>query len=259
MCIRTNNAAESVHAQLNPKASGRLSLFRFLKTIEEQMNRSRKRIRAGCQSESSPVTREKNRLLALELHKLLNSKTGVLEFLDNCSSVLARRTLREVNHFVPVQIPTVDDILWRAGKRGHVRAAARGRYWKLCPNGQFAESEILKNVTRWSFRVLDAAVFNDDNEALYLVENGPRRSFVELCQLEERLFRESGREEADSEENDIDLSPDCDQENDSRFQASPTPLMPTRTRVVDGRARNEQSVHHRQMPNLRNRHDFDFD
>ena len=48
MCIRTNNGAESVHAQLNQKAGGRLSLFRFLKTIEEMM-RSRKRIRAGCQ------------------------------------------------------------------------------------------------------------------------------------------------------------------------------------------------------------------
>ena len=88
MGIRTNNGAESVHAQLNPKVSGKLSLYRFLTIIEEEMMRSRKRIRSGCHSESRAVIPEKNRLLAVELHKLLNGREGVLAFLDNCASIV---------------------------------------------------------------------------------------------------------------------------------------------------------------------------
>ena len=48
---------------------------------------TRRRIRAGCEPESSRVIHEKNRLLAEELHKLLNGKQGVLRFLDNCSLI----------------------------------------------------------------------------------------------------------------------------------------------------------------------------
>ena len=59
MSIRTNNGAESVHSQLNPKVSRKLSLFRFLIIIEEQMERSWKRIRSGCQFESRAVMPEK--------------------------------------------------------------------------------------------------------------------------------------------------------------------------------------------------------
>ena len=89
MCIRTNNGAESVHSQLNPKVSGKLSLFDFLRIIEGEMARSRKRIRSGCQSESRAVIPEKSRLLAGELHKLLNGREGVLRFLDNCALAVA--------------------------------------------------------------------------------------------------------------------------------------------------------------------------
>ena len=66
MSVRTNNSAESVHAQLNPKVGGKLSLVRFLCIIEGQIRRNRIRIHEGCKSESHAVQIEKNRLLGLE-------------------------------------------------------------------------------------------------------------------------------------------------------------------------------------------------
>ena len=50
--IRTNNSAESVHAHLNTKVNGAVSLHRFLSIIEDQMSQGRKRIRKGCESQS---------------------------------------------------------------------------------------------------------------------------------------------------------------------------------------------------------------
>ena len=40
MKIRTNNAAESTHGRLNQTVSRRFSMFRFLKIIENEMNRT---------------------------------------------------------------------------------------------------------------------------------------------------------------------------------------------------------------------------
>ena len=59
MSVRTNNAAESVHAQLNPKVSGRLSVANFVAIIEEAMKAANDRVAAGCQSESRAVGRRK--------------------------------------------------------------------------------------------------------------------------------------------------------------------------------------------------------
>ena len=87
MSVRTNNGAESLHAQLNAEVEGRLALFGFLSIIEGQMMRGIERIRTGCESESRPVEQVKNEMLAQELHKLLNGEEGVLAFLDNCASI----------------------------------------------------------------------------------------------------------------------------------------------------------------------------
>ena len=91
--IRTNNSAESVHAHLNAKVNGTVTLHRFLSIIEDQMLQGRKRIRKGCESQSRAVEQVKNRLLAEELDKLLNGRVGVLDYLDNCASILAFRRL----------------------------------------------------------------------------------------------------------------------------------------------------------------------
>ena len=193
MCIRTNNGAESVHSQLNPKVSGKLSLFRFLKTIEEEMDRSRKRIRAGCQSESRAVVPEKNRLLAGELYKLLNGREGVLAFLDNCASIVAMRRSRDAHQFVPVRTPSMDDIVWTAANRGLVVAAARGLFGRFHPANQLEDEEILRTVAMWSFQVLDSAETEDDDENISLVQTGPRRSFVELVERAEEVFNVTRR------------------------------------------------------------------
>ena len=47
MASRTNNAAESVHAQMNPEVSGALSPMNFIFNIEKQMKRTNDRIRFG--------------------------------------------------------------------------------------------------------------------------------------------------------------------------------------------------------------------
>ena len=188
MCIRTNNGAESVHSQLNPKVSGKLSLYRFLTTIEEEMMRSRKRIRAGCQSESRAGIPEKNRLLAGELHKLLNGREGVLAFLDNCASIVAMRSLRDAHQFVPARTPSMDDIVWTASNSGLVVAAARGLYGRFHPADQREDEEILRTVAMWSFQVLEDAETEDDDENISLVQTGPRRSFVDLVQRGEEVF-----------------------------------------------------------------------
>ena len=84
--IRTNNAAESVHSRLNKKAAGRISLFRFLGIIEEEMKRTVDKMTRGCGSATNPVEREKNPLFAQALAHL-HSCQDSLQFLDICSSI----------------------------------------------------------------------------------------------------------------------------------------------------------------------------
>ena len=192
--IRTNNAAESVHSQLNPKVSGLLSIFNFLKTIEDEMEWSRKRIRSGCPSQSRAVIPEKNRLLAEELQKLLNGREGVLVFLDNCSSIVAMRTVREASKFVPLSIKTVEDNVWSAANKGLITAAAHGLYHRLFPEGQLPDGDVLKVVHSWSFKDLDPIAHEglDEDENLSLVEIGPRKSFTDLLERKQQLFVETG-------------------------------------------------------------------
>ena len=89
---RTNNAAESVHARMNSQVHGKLSVFGFLSIIEKQMEMTNDRIAAGCQTETRAVEGVKNQRLAVELEKLLNSRQGVLNFLDNCGLIVQMKS-----------------------------------------------------------------------------------------------------------------------------------------------------------------------
>ena len=168
MSVRTNNPAESVHAQINPEVNGKLSLYHFLAIIEERMLRGRERIRDGCQSESRRVEQIKNEMLADELDKLLNGREGVLAFLDNCASITSLQSVSEAKTTEIVSITTVDDITWTfEAKRGLLKSAACGLYNRLCPNGQLDDHEILSKVPAWSFQFVDRAIDeHSDHEEL---------------------------------------------------------------------------------------------
>ena len=112
MVSRTNNAAESVHARMNSEVHGKLSVFGFLSIIEKQMGEANERIAHGCQTERRAVEGPKNRLLAVELEKLLNSRKGILNFLDNCGSIVQMKSVNEANKFTRSVISSFDDIDW---------------------------------------------------------------------------------------------------------------------------------------------------
>ena len=178
--VRTNNSAESVHAQLNGELNGNVFLHIFLSTIEKQMMKGRRRILSGCESESRPVEQAKNRLLAQELDKLLNGRVGVLAFLDNCASITLLETVNGADR-IELTTGTVEDRAWAGAKRDLFVAAAHGLFRRLCPGGQLSDDEIMTNITRWSFQVLDPIVVDGpDDEDLSMVEEGPRKSFLDL-------------------------------------------------------------------------------
>ena len=52
-------------------------MFRFLKIIENEMNRTTNMIARGCVSSTNAVEKEKNTLLAMELEKLLTEHEHV--------------------------------------------------------------------------------------------------------------------------------------------------------------------------------------
>ena len=163
MSVRTNNPAESVHAQINPEVNGKLSFFHFLSIIEGQMLRGRKRLAAGCRSESRRVERVKNRLIAEELDRLLNGREGVLAFMDNCSSITRLQSIAQAGTMERVSITTVDDIMWTRDNRGLLVAAADDLYHRLCPDGNFGNDEIMSKVATWSFQVIDGGGYEDSD------------------------------------------------------------------------------------------------
>ena len=261
MRIGTNNGAESVHSQFNLKVNGNVSLFRFLTAIEDQMERSRKRIFWGCESESNPVITERNRLLASELHKLMNGNEGILSFLDNCASIVGMHTKRETNRFVPVRILPTEDIVLDDGSEAFVRAVAHRLYRRLCPGGQVdGDGQILRTVLAWSFPVLEPAVFDDvDGEQLSLVHSGPRKSLVDLLARAEQMFRESGqRVQTTRREMGVQtiIFP-VQNAMQIEFKEIPTARQTNQMIPVSPRTRNHSTVQVGQVPQLRNRHDFD--
>ena len=160
MASRTNNAAESVHAHVNPKVSGMLSTLNFIRILEEEMMRTNERIRTECRSETRAVEGAKNRLLAVELHKLLNHDQGILNFLDNCGSVVALRSLADANSFVPHALQGVEDVEWIQTNRPQVREAGLTLHQRLCPGNQIDTGDVLKSVASWSFQIPPGPLFS---------------------------------------------------------------------------------------------------
>ena len=88
----------SVHSRLNKKAAGRISLFRFLGIIEEEMRRTVDKMTRGCGSATNPVEREKNDLFAQALAHLHSCQYS-LQFLDICSSISQLRNKKRALNY----------------------------------------------------------------------------------------------------------------------------------------------------------------
>ena len=150
---RTNNAAESVHSQMNPDVNRMLSVYGFLSIVEKQMERTNERIAAGCKPETKAVEGVKNRLLAVELQKLVDGRQGIMNFLDNCGSIVQLKSEKEANAFVPRTISPVEDIEWKPVNKDRVTAAAQGLHRRLHPGSEMDDDDILKSVMTWAFQV----------------------------------------------------------------------------------------------------------
>ena len=165
--VRTNNGAESVHSELNPKTKGRLTLHRFLAILEGQMAKARVRIASGCEPASRTSVPEKNYALVVEPDKLLCGDQGVLPFLDNCGSILSLDTVEEVQQFSPPEVDRESDTRWSRENRDAIVQATRNLYFRLHPGGQFSDEIILEDIIEWAFQVLPpAAVPKIDGEIL---------------------------------------------------------------------------------------------
>ena len=122
--------------------------------------RTNERIRTECRSETRAVEGAKNRLLAVELHKLLNHDQGILNFLENCGSVVALRSLADANSFVPHAIQGVEDVEWIPANRPQVREAGLALHQRLCPGNQIDTGDVLKSVASWSFQIPPGPLFS---------------------------------------------------------------------------------------------------
>ena len=171
------------------------------------MAKARDRMETGCQSESRRAVPEKNRALAVQLDNLFSGRQGVLEFLDNCGSVVSMEKLEEVRRFAPREVFRLPDALWSLANRNVLVQAAKNLYFRLHPGGQLTDDEILGKITEWSFQVLppaDDPNGDEDQTDLSLVETGARASFLAMCeedQNEEEFDEEDEEDEMGEREN----------------------------------------------------------
>ena len=217
MASRTNNAAESVHAHMNPKVSRVLSVLNFIRIIEEEMNRTNERIRTECKSERRAVEGAKNRLLGVELQKLLIHDRGILKFLDNCGSVVALRSLADANSFVPHTIQGVEDVEWIPANRPQVRAAGLALHQRLCPGNQIDAGDVLRSVASWAFQIPPGPHFfvGPSERRLSLANQGPRKSYAALSERLEREYcgRGNGGSQTEEREDRVVIDGDEDGQN----------------------------------------------
>ena len=188
MATRTNNAAESVHAQMNPDVNGVLTLFKFLSIVEEQMNKTNERIRSGCQRETKAVESAKKQLLAFELQKLVSGEQGILNFLDNCGSVVQLKRSADANRLARQSTHPKEDNEWKEANRELVQSAAQALHSRLNPESQAVCDDVLLNVTKWAFQVPpDPDVLNGPSQTRFsLVDDQPRQIFENFRQRVEK-------------------------------------------------------------------------
>ena len=208
--VRTNNGAESLHSELNPKSKGMLSLHSFLAAIEGQMDRARDRIATGCKPHARTAVPVKNSALAVELQDLLGGKQDVLTFLDNCGLIISFGKVKDVKRFIERRVPRIQDSDSSMANGEADVQVAKNLYLRLHPGGQFTDDEILNNVTTWAFQDLppaDVPVRNSDEASdLSLVETEARTSFLEICEdLKKKRLQThwaEGQKENTDDEND---------------------------------------------------------
>ena len=64
---------------------------------------------------------------------------------------------------------------------------ARKLYQRLNPAGPLDDEKVMKTTISLSFNILDHATLDDEgDEAISLVESGPRKSFVDLLERAEQ-------------------------------------------------------------------------
>ena len=188
MGSRTNNAAESVHSQLNPGVSGKISVIRFIHLIEERMDDANDRLRSERKSETARVEKAKNTLLAVELDKLLNGDQGVINYLDNCGSILHIESLADSRNFERHATDPVDDLAWKHANCERVRAAGIALHRRLFPESEMAESDVLRSVRSWAFQVPpDPGVHVPPSETeLSLVDDRPMKIYETIKERVEK-------------------------------------------------------------------------
>ena len=239
MATRTNNAAESVHAQMNADVKGVLMVHGFLHIIEEQMERTNERIAAGCKPETKAVEAVKNQLLAVELHKLLDGRQGIMNFLDNCGSVVQLKNKKEASAFVPQAIAPFEDIEWKPANRELVAAAAQGLHLRINPESQLVGDDVLKRVPQWAFQVPpDPEVHVPPSQTrLSLVDNRPRMVFEAI---RERIEKEGCQhdDEETQEDDEEDYSPFLRR---APFSVRPEDIEEARRRIAQEERRERRS------------------
>ena len=179
--VRTNNTAESVHSRINKKAAGRISLFRFLGIIEEEMRRAVCCMTRGCVSATNPVECEKNTLFAKALAHLY-SRQNVIQFLDICSSISQLRSKKNALVY-KTRLQTVINKKLPDDRQPDQQTSNTlvNIYNQLHPNNDTDVSEILSTIEKWSFKHQTSFRVEEvpDDSVLSLAEERPRKSFIE--------------------------------------------------------------------------------
>ena len=156
--IRTNNAAESCHAQLNGslRVSGAVTLDMFLLAIETQMASTIQEIGSGCEPHSKTIFSKRDELLKAELAMLFRGDQGVFKFLEHCSSVLFVKNRADIVRFVEsrqAEGPDQLDRRWVEENRQAVSLSMVGLFQRLTGRPAPDVDMIKSTIEEWTFAI----------------------------------------------------------------------------------------------------------
>ena len=186
--IRTNNAAESCHAQLNGslRVSGAVTFDIFIFAIETQMASTTREIVAGCEPRSKTIFAKRDELLKAELAKLFRGEQGVFKFLDHCSSVLFVRNqqdIRQYNDRLQAEVPDPVDRLWIEQNRQAVCESMAGLFQRLTGTPATDIVQIMTTIEQWTFAIKQTTrdeIGDHEASVMSMVNDGPSDSFIEI-------------------------------------------------------------------------------
>ena len=145
------------------------------------MRRTVDKIARGCGSATNPVEREKNSLFAQALAHL-HSCQDALQFLDICSSISQLRNKKRALDYKT----HLDTIIKAAQSDGcqpdqQTSNTIVNIYNQLYPNNDADVCDILSTIEQWAFRHQTSFCVDEvpDVSVLSLVDDGPRKSFIE--------------------------------------------------------------------------------